>query len=141
MIRAISIFFIILFFSCDNELVVNAEWEDIPVIYGILDPGYYNNSNLEENDNHYIRIQKSFLGNLAASQMAQEIDSIYYNPNDIVLSIDKLQNGVIVETFDLELVNNLDKLDGYFANESHQLYKFNYENFFRNSQITARSRT
>tara|TARA_Y100001954_G_scaffold172834_1_gene183665 strand:+ start:472 stop:1644 length:1173 start_codon:yes stop_codon:yes gene_type:complete len=124
-IRAISIFFIILFFSCDNELVVNAEWEDIPVIYGILDPGYYNNSNLEENDNHYIRIQKSFLGNLAASQMAQEIDSIYYNPNDIVLSIDKLQNGVIVETFDLELVNNLDKLDGYFANESHQLYKFN----------------
>ena len=87
--------------------------------------GYYNNSNLEENDNHYIRIQKSFLGNLAASQMAQEIDSIYYNPNDIVLSIDKLQNGVIVETFDLELVNNLDKLDGYFANESHQLYKFN----------------
>ena len=36
--------------------------------------------------------------------------------------LDKLQNGVIVETFDLELVNNLDKLDGYFANESHQLY-------------------
>ena len=123
----ISIFFIVLIFSsCENDLNVNADWEDIPVIYSILDPGYYDGiSNLEDNTEHYIRIQKSFLGDIAASQMAQEIDSIYYNADDIEFWIDKLQNGQIIESFDLELVTDLEKVDGYFANESHQLYKFN----------------
>ena len=31
--------FFILFLSCDNELYINNDWEDIPVIYSILNPG------------------------------------------------------------------------------------------------------
>ena len=124
--QLISIFFIILtFLSCENDLDVNANWEDIPVIYSILDPGHYDYTTLDENTEHYIRVQKSFLGDFAASQMAQEIDSIYYNADDIELWVEKLQNGQIIESFDLELVTDLEKLDGYFANESHQIYKFN----------------
>ena len=88
--RLISFFFILLvFFSCENDLDINADWEDIPVIYSILDSG----SSYEDNTEHYIKVQKSFLGDLSASQMAQETDSIYYNTGDIQLWIEKLENG------------------------------------------------
>jgi len=127
--QLISIFFIILtFLSCENDLDVNAEWEDIPVIYSILDSGSYHDK--DENgmpiyqEEHFVRIQKSFLGDLAASQMAQEKDSIYYNSDDINVWIDKIQDGEVIESFDLELVTNVEKEDGYFSNETHQLYKF-----------------
>jgi len=128
--QLISIFFLILLFiSCENELDINAEWEDIPVIYSILDPGSYHDKdedgNLIFNDEHYVRIQKSFLGDIAASQMAQENDSIYYNSNDISIWIDKLENDVIIESIPLELVMDFPKEEGYFSNEEHQVYKFN----------------
>ncbi len=91
--QLISIFFIFLIFiSCENELDINAEWEDIPVIYSILDSGSYHDKdedgNLIFNDEHYVRIQKSFLGNLAAYEMAQQGDSIYYNIENSVSDID-----------------------------------------------------
>jgi len=122
-IRIISIFFIIIFFSCENDLKVNAEWQDIPVIYGILDPGSY----YEDNNEHYIRIQKSFLGNLAASEMAQQSDSIYYNNNNIEVTVERIEDNNVLETFILEPVFDIIKEDGYFSNENHQVYKFNEE--------------
>ena len=122
--HVISILFILLIFlSCENDLDVNADWEDIPVIYSILDPG----SAYEDNTEHYVRVQKSFLGDFPASQMAQETDSIYYNSGQIQLWIDKLQNGEVIESFDLELVTDLEKEGGYFSNEGHQVYKFDAE--------------
>ena len=128
--QLISIFFLFLILiSCENELDINAEWEDIPVIYAILDSGSYHDKdedgNLIFNDEHYIRIQKSFLGDLAAYEMAQENDSIYYDPNNISVWIEKLENDIVVESIPLELVMDIPKEEGYFSNEGHQVYKFN----------------
>ena len=35
----IWVFCCFFFFSCDNEIDINDEWADIPVIYGIFDSG------------------------------------------------------------------------------------------------------
>ena len=70
--RLIYFFFIsITFYNCENEIDINSEWEEIPIIYAILDGGAKDDCNgngiLDQNDNlpcndQYIRIQKSFLG-------------------------------------------------------------------------------
>jgi len=128
--QVISIFFIFLIFSsCENDLDINANWKDIPVIYSVLDSGAYHDKDEDGNlifqDEHYVRIQKSFLGDIAASEMAQQTDSIYYNADDISVWIEKLENDVVLESIPLELVMDLPKEDGYFSNEEHQVYKFN----------------
>jgi hypothetical protein len=61
---------LILFNSCSTDVDLNQEWQDIPVIYSILD---INNST------QYIRINRAFLGDGDASQLAQIPDSINYN--------------------------------------------------------------
>jgi hypothetical protein len=55
--------------SCNKELNVNADWQDITVVYGLLD----------QNDTlHYIKITKAFLGPGDALQFAQIPDSSNY---------------------------------------------------------------
>ena len=44
--KLFCILLVYLLISCDNSLDINDEWRDIPVIYGILDPGT-NEPNLE----------------------------------------------------------------------------------------------
>ena len=128
--QVISIFFIFLIFSsCENDLDINANWKDIPVIYSILDSGSYHDKDEDGNlifqDEHYVRVQKSFLGDIAVSEMAQQTDSIYYNADDISVWIEKLENDVVLESIPLELVMDFPKEEGYFSNEEHQVYKFN----------------
>ena len=49
---------------------INENWKDIPVIYGVLNPGSDENidniSGSGRNYDHYVRVQKSFLGDGSA---------------------------------------------------------------------------
>ena len=66
--RVIYFLFIsMLFLNCENDIDINADWEEIPVIYSILNPGADNDCdgdgvlNLNDEDGckeNYIRIQK-----------------------------------------------------------------------------------
>ncbi len=141
--RLIYFFFIsITFYNCENEIDINSEWEEIPVLYAILDGGAKNDCNgngiLDQNDNlpcndQYIRIQKSFLGEFPAEQMAQESDSIYYSPTDVLVWVEEICNNS-TDTISVELITSDEKPDdGYFASENHHYYKFSnplklYEN-------------
>ena len=114
----ISIFCFVLFFSCDNEIDINDKWTDIPVIYGILNSGtqeyadgsefeiptiyepsfldpklidfnYDSNNEPDYNFNHFIRVQKSFLGEESAYNYTGITDSIYYtDPNNLSVWIE-----------------------------------------------------
>ena len=141
--RLIYFFFIsITFYNCENEIDINSDWEEIPVLYAILDGGAKDDCNgngiLDQNDNlpcndQYIRVQKSFLGEFPADQMAQESDSIYYSPNDILVWVEEMCNNN-TDTISVELIQSDEKPDdGYFSSENHYYFKFSnplklYEN-------------
>jgi len=84
-IRCISLFLVVSFvFSCESDFDVNADWEDITIVYGILDAG---------KDTNFIRINKAFLGDENALIMANVSDSFNYNPNEISVLLYELNNG------------------------------------------------
>ena len=52
-ITSIFLLIIVSFSSCESDLDINSEWEEITVVFGLL------NQNQEK---QYIRINKTFLG-------------------------------------------------------------------------------
>ncbi len=55
--------------SCDNELDINADYEEIAVVYGLLDPKL---------DTQWVRIERGWLGTMPASASFDQPDSLYY---------------------------------------------------------------
>src|SRR5688572_25735004 len=104
---------IIVFASCDNELIVTDEWKDIPVVWGLLN---------ESDTAHYIRVEKAFLDpTTSALDIARIPDSLYYD--NALVSLRRISTGQI---FPLERVNG--DLEGYpreggvFAETPNYLY-------------------
>ena len=105
--KLFCILLVYLLISCDNSLDINDEWRDIPVIYGILDPGT-NEPNLELgiNENHYVRVQKSFLGPQSANNYVNIYDSIYYNESDLNVWLDIINDeGEVDGPYFLEFIS------------------------------------
>jgi hypothetical protein len=120
----ISFFILIVLFcfmssSCDNDLNVNADWKEVPVVFGILDPSLSHN---------YIRIQKAFLGEEGNAKVwAKEVDSSFLN--NVSVKLIEIENGVTRREIPLELVVGdtlgLSKDTGIFANSPNYLYRCN----------------
>lgn len=66
------------FSSCKNDLKLNAPYKEIPSIYAVMNP---------QDKIQIIRINKVFLGELDANQMAQIADSINYPENELVVTL------------------------------------------------------
>jgi hypothetical protein len=58
--------------SCDNKVEINAPYNEIPIVYGMIDVS---------EDQHYIRIEKAFQNsdNLSSGQITQIPDSLYFD--------------------------------------------------------------
>ena len=121
-----SILFSILFLSCETEVDVNAPWEDVTVVFGLLD---------QSQNEQYIRINKVFLGAESAMNMASVADSINYKPSDLLVRISKMNSsGDILSVRTLDTVM-LFKDDGMFANDENIVYTFNNnDNFLDDSR-------
>ena len=105
--------------SCSTDFELEAEWKDIPIVYGFLST---------QDTAHYLRVEKAFLepgGN--ALQIAQVADSLYYDPA-VTIFLEKVVTGDRVE---LERVDgNLEgypRLNGPFASAPNILYKVGKE--------------
>jgi hypothetical protein len=132
--KIFSILFLFLFIACDNELDINDEWQDIPVLYAILNSGVGEDLDLDGQDDinydHFVRVQKSFLGTGSAYDYANISDSIYYNPEELEVFVQLVQDGMPEAKFELDFVENtalgidLFKEDGVFSSSNHYLYKF-----------------
>jgi hypothetical protein len=99
--------------SCSNDFEVAAPWQDIPVVYGLL--------NIQDGD-HFVRIEKAFLDPDAnALDVAQIPDSIYYD--NITVRLQRLSNGA---TYELQRVDGnllgIPREEGVFANSPNWLY-------------------
>ena len=110
---SLPVFIATIFQSCSTDLNLNADWKEIPVVYGILN----------QNDSiHYVRVQKAYLGEGSVLTMATETDSIYYSDSlDVTLQAyefgQKKGEEVSLEpTFVL-------KEDGDFATDGHYVYR------------------
>ena len=66
------------FNSCKTDIDVNAEYKDIPVVYGLINP---------TDTNHYIKINKAFLGNASAVDLAADANNFNYAANELDVTV------------------------------------------------------
>ncbi len=112
------------FSSCENDIELNAPYQEIGVIYGLINPA---------DSVHYVRIQKAFLGEGNALVMAQQTDSIYY-PDILDVQLIRIKNGTALDSFPLTRFIGDDKDYGVFPAGPNVLYKTNGETIFRDSE-------
>lgn len=88
--------------SCSTDFEVIEEWKETMVIYGVLNP----------NDSaHYVKVTKAFLGEGDAFVMAQNPDSLYYNPEHLLVTLTEVETGHVdtldaVENIPRDMNNN-----------------------------------
>ena len=116
--------FTIIFTSCDTDFDVNAEWEEVTVVYGLLDAG-------DEMKTQQIKISKAFLGKMDALQMAQFADSINFDQGELAVKVIRVKNNGIRDTITLDEVPTL-RNDGVF-NDSIIVYTFENNNFLNSN--------
>jgi hypothetical protein len=105
----------ILAVSCKTDFDVTSEYQVTPVIFGLLD---------QEEDYHYIRINKTFLGTGNALEFAQVPDSSYFNSVEATIT-EILANGAQGRVWILRdtLLQNKNE-NGVFFGPEHKLYYF-----------------
>ena len=116
--------FTIIFTSCDTDFDVNAEWEEVTVVYGLLDAG-------DEMKTQQIKISKAFLGKMDALQMAQFADSINFDQGELAVKVIRVKNNGTRDTITLDEVPTL-RNDGVF-NDSIIVYTFENNNFLNSN--------
>lgn len=120
--------FIILFSSCETDFDVNAQWEEVTIVYGLIDP------NIED---QLIKINKAFLGEGDALQMASIADSSNYNPSDLLVRIHRIRQQAFnqYDTISSVTLNDtiLDKDDGLFSTDNNIIYTFKKPSSFYNT--------
>jgi len=105
-----------LLLACNNELDINAEYKDVTVMYGLLDPNQ---------DTNYVRIQRGYLGDEAASASYGITDSLYYDSTEIDVFIREYNPGSSTFNREVQLIwDNSASLDtGTFTTQGHHLYR------------------
>lgn len=113
----VSVFVVSVFLmlgSCSTDLDLTADWKDITVVYGLLDQG---------RDTQYVRVNRAFLGQEDAAQMAQVPDSLKYKSASV--RIDAYDaNGTMVNTMQFTKLTNVPKDTGYFASAGHEVFAY-----------------
>ncbi len=111
--------FSVFFLSCETDFDVNAEWQDVTVVFGLLDPN---------NEDQLIKINKAFLGPGDALQMASVADSTNYDPSEITVKVHRVkqqQFGGYDTLASVTLSDTLlEKDEGLFSTEENIIYTF-----------------
>jgi|TARA_B110000495_G_scaffold189955_1_gene191580 hypothetical protein len=99
--------------SCTTDFELNAEYDEIPVIFGILDQSV---------DTQFVKINKSFIGNGNNTSYAAINDSSLYT--NVIGRVEEYVDGALTEAFMLEemWVNNLE--EGIFYTDSQKVFFF-----------------
>ncbi|PCJ67615.1 MAG: hypothetical protein COA58_00320 [Bacteroidetes bacterium] len=105
------------FTACENELDIAADWEEVAIIYGALNPTSAKN---------YVRIQRAYLDEKRSAFSFSRIqDSLYFDTLDV--TINEFKDGVYTKTYTLNKVNGNDlglpKDTGIFYSDENILYE------------------
>jgi hypothetical protein len=100
------------FNSCNSDIDIQAEYDDIPVVYGLLN---------HLDDYHYIRVSKTFIGPGDAYEMAQIQDSLEYQ--NVIVQLQEINaSGDILRTIDFKDTILTTKQKGTFSSPNQKLY-------------------
>lgn len=126
----LSFLLVLLVSSCETDFNVNADWDEVTILYGLLD---------QANDLQYVKINKAFLGQEDALLMASNSDSSNFEPNDLEITIYKIKTSSFNSFDTLGLVTlsdtSLVKDPGLFPTDNNIIYKFNNSSDFLNSNF------
>ncbi len=101
--------------SCDNELNLTTDWEDIPIVYGML---------AQEDEVHYVRVEKAFLdAETNAFELAKNPDSLYYSNALVQLERPAFNSTITLERVDVSK-EGIEREEGVFATDPNYLYTF-----------------
>jgi len=110
----LAFIFLTLFSTCKTDFEINAKWQDIMVVYGLLN----------QNDTlHYIKINKAFLGEGNALTMAQDPDSSSYG-NNLEVWVEEWKNSSQDNVWYLDTTTIYNKESGTFYAPKQVIYKF-----------------
>ena len=115
-------------FSCETNFDVNANWKDVTIVYGLIDPN---------NEDQLIKINKAYLGQGDAIQMASISDSTNYDPSNLIVKIHRVREQVFntYDTLSTVVLTDtvLDKDDGLFSTDDNIIYSFKKPSSFYNT--------
>lgn len=121
-----GLFFLSFISSCTNEIDLFGEWENVPVVYGLIEAG---------SSEEYIRLEKVFRGiDGNAFDAALTADSLYYT-EDAVVQIENVTTGesTILQKVNASETLGWDREDGLFASDPNYLYKIEDDALTRNT--------
>lgn len=104
---------LILFASCDNEVDINNEGEDISIIYGLLN---------QNDTRHYIKLTKSFLVDGSIYTGAADAANSEYDPADIEMVLIEYNNGNYMRTIPMDTILVSNKDTGIFYAPNQLIY-------------------
>ena len=126
--KIILLLFSVFFLSCETDFDVNAEWQDVTVVFGLLDPN---------NEDQLIKINKAFLGPGDALQMASVADSTNYDPSEITVKLHRVRQQSFsgYDTLASVILSDtlLEKDEGLFSTEENIIYTFKKPSSFYNT--------
>ncbi len=113
------------FISCETDIDVNAEFKDIPVVYGMINP---------QDSVHYLKINKAFLGNTSALDLAADANNFNYAAGELDVIVEEFNGTTKIQSYALtRTVNEIPKDPGTFDNSENVLYKFIEPSINRNN--------
>jgi hypothetical protein len=99
------------FSACSTDVDVNGEYADIPIVYCVLD---------QSAEYQYVKVNKTFLGPVPASQMAQVSDSLFYE--NVQVKLLEFKNNYNTRSWIFSPVDTIQKPDGYFADDRNTIW-------------------
>ena len=127
----LSILILLSISSCETDFDVNANWEDVTIVYGLIDP----NEEIQ-----LVKINKAYLGEGDAIEMASISDSTNYNPSDIRVTLYRIKEISFnqYDTLSSVILNDtiLENDDGLFSIDNNIIYTFSKpESFYNTNSI------
>lgn len=110
----IGIISLLAFVSCKTEFSVNGEYEERAIVHFLLDPN---------DDYHFMKLNKTFLGDGNANTFAQVPDSSYFGLVDAV--VQEVHNDEVIREWTLKdtVIDDKDE-NGIFYAPEQKLYYF-----------------
>ena len=113
---------LVVFSSCSNEIDLYADWENIPVVFGLVEA---------DGTDQYLRVERVFQGEDGnAFDAAQNIDSIYYSNASVFVTNESTGASALLEKTEVSSTLNLDRDPGLFVREPNFLYKLDADDLF-----------
>ncbi|MCL2131235.1 MAG: hypothetical protein FWH36_02080 [Lentimicrobiaceae bacterium] len=114
----VGLFLVLFGLSCEKDFSVNAEYEDFPIVLGLIDAG---------NSTHYVKVYKSFVTENSAYDAAKDIHLYSYIDSVDVYMEERDAKGVLLRKIVFDTTTEIPKDSGIFAFPTQIIYKADAE--------------